>query len=122
MNNELTLAAELAWNLDDSQLYALLDADASDFQQGQLAVQTKLQKGLSLQTIVEASKDKFSRLWQQVKGITCQVYSENIDLGGKDLVTVIVAAITAALGWTGIWVVALVTLAVRQGLNLLCQI
>lgn len=122
MNNELMLAAELAWNLDDSQLYALLDADASDFQQGQLTVQRKLQKGLSLQTIVEDSKDKFSRLWQQVKNITCQVYSENIDLGGKDLVTVIVAAITAALGWTGVWVVALVTLAVRHGLDLLCQI
>lgn len=83
MNNELMLAAELAWNLDDSQLYALLDADASDFQQGQLTVQRKLQKGLSLQTIVEDSKDKFSRLWQQVKNITCQVYSENIDLGGN---------------------------------------
>lgn len=122
MSNRLASEVELAWNLDDNQLYALLDTEISDFQQGELTVQKKLQKGWDSQAIVEDGKNKFSQLWQEVKDITCQAYSENIDLGGKDLVTVLVAAITAALGWTGIWVIALVTIAVRTSLNKLCQV
>lgn len=122
MSDRLASEVELAWNLDDNQLYVLLDAEISDFQQGELALQKKFQKGWGSHAIVEAGKNKFSELWQEVKDITCQVYSENIDLGGKDLVTVLVTAITAALGWTGIWVIALVTIAVRTSLNKLCQV
>ena len=67
-------------------------------------------------------KNYFEELWDSIKDIICQIYSEKLPVDGKDLVAYLVAAIVAAGAIANALAVLVITIAVRKGLNNMCGI
>lgn len=116
----IELDSSMAWELSEKELYTLLDSEIVDSPLGQLSNQIKKVnfKGINDTAIV---KSKFDKAWDEIKDIACQVYASDEKLEGKDLVVIIVTAVTTALGFAALWIILTVTIAVKLSLNRLCQ-
>ena len=116
----IELDSSMAWELSEKELYTLLDSEIVDSPLGQLSNQIKK---VHLEEVhnVAVLESKFDKAWNKIKDIACQVYSSEEKLEGKDLVIIIVTTIAKALGFTALWVVLTVTIAVKLSLNRFCQ-
>jgi hypothetical protein len=65
-------------------------------------------------------KSFFEELWEKIKEIICQIYSEKLPIDGKDLVAYLVAAIVAAGAITNALAVLVITIAIKKGLDKMC--
>lgn len=108
MDDMIIVDVSTAWDMNEEQLYALL-GDGSNASR-----LTPLN--------LNVSSLAFQKRWLQIKSFVCKFYSDGVKVDGKDLVTAIVAAIGAALNIAAGWVIVVVTIAVKQGLDKMCGI
>jgi hypothetical protein len=107
MDNMILIDISKAWDMNEEQLYALLEDDSN------------ISKLTPSSTV---TRKVFEKRWSQIKKVVCKFYSDGTKVDGKDLVTAIVAAIAVALKITAGWVIVVVTIAVKQGLGKMCGI
>lgn len=103
---EIYKKLELDDNLDiDVALDDLLEVKASDTE---------------IYSIDKAIPGKISlkKAWSKIRSVMCNIYKENPKIGDKELID----AVIAALGIVGKWEVALVALALKKGLDKLCNV
>jgi hypothetical protein len=63
-------------------------------------------------------KASLKKAWRKINHVTCTIYKENPKIGDKELID----AVIAALGITGQWEIVLVALALKKGLNKICNL
>lgn len=125
-----TLQKEIdaAWALDTNTLYGMLGEEARDPARAIVAIHNRemiesndFQAALPAQDVV-SGEERFRRLWQAVKEQVCKFHAQSTGSEeGKDLVSLIVAALVAAGNVASPLLIVAITLAVKLGLDKLCE-
>lgn len=126
---------EQAWGMDDEDLYRQLGmaslgtsnfAESVDSMNMLMSVASNTDAHLATKSLGDNLLNKgkvfFAQTLDSVKGIICTIYNDKINVDGKDLVAYIVTAIVTAGILTNALAVLIVTIAVKQGLTILCPI
>lgn len=120
MNDAIELDSAVAWELEEDQLYAMLGEETDSVISGELSVQAKVFRPVNLAYLIQRGEQKFWQYWETIKAIVCSIHIDGIKSDGKDLVAIIAAVVIKALGYSAIWIVFVVTIAVKRGLDKLC--
>lgn len=135
-NQSLQTEIDSAWKMSDEQIYTYLGISAAGTGNVQPTISdmyslmstgkvNNMEEAMSFRWggFLEIGKSFFNQAWAGMRDQICQLHEQNSEvLDEKSLTSIIVTAIVGAAGITQAIAVLLVTLAVRQGLNMLCSV
>ena len=119
---------DAAWALDTNALYGMLGEETRDLARAIVTIHKRssmksnnFQAAPVAQDVV-SGEERFRRLWQAVKEQVCKFHAQSTGSEeGKDLVSLIVAALVAAGNVASPLLIVAITLAVKLGLDKLCE-
>jgi len=133
--NQIKSDVDKVWNMDDNEIYHylglakmgttnIMESEVSIKKLMSIAANTNADeaKRSLFVNLEELGKKYFKETWNAIKKIVCRIYTDKLQIEGKELVVYLVAAILEVIKIANPLLILIITLAVRQGLNILCEV